>query len=442
MKSLAYPACLLFAACAAPLPETPSAPPAWVHAPAGGTALSASWWQAYGDPSLASLIAQAWAENPDLASALAKTNAARADRQQALAMLFPTAGAATGFVTGNEKNRATGGMIERIDPWQSEAMFSWELDVTGKNRARLRAAQAREAAAWARFQGVKLMLATEVAAARFESILLGEEAALLREQAAAENEALRLTRSLADSGLADSAELAVRDADAQSFLRMAEDVDRQQTLARLRLDRLTGGRARAAGRHTALRVPAAPQRLPADAFAQRPDLIAAEAEVRAAFEIAHAARLDMLPSLSLTAGADGGRNSLRNRFEMWTASAGPRLEIPIWDPARLAAVPRNRAEAGMAAADYRSTALKAIEEIEGGYVNFRSRIKQHSSADREAASRHKALTDAEARRKAGLISMIQATEQRHAYYEARRNSIRLKIRVLNDHLRLVRALGG
>jgi len=441
MKSLVYLPCLLLVACTAPLPDTPSAPPAWVHASTGGTALQSNWWQAYGDPSLALLIAQAWAQNPDLTSALAKTKAARIDRQEALAMLFPTAGAGIGFVTGYEKNMATDGVRERLDPWQSEAMFSWELDVTGKNRARIRAAEAREAAAWARFQGVKLMLATEVAAARFESVLLGEVASLLREQAAAEKEAYTLTRSLADSGLTDSADLAEREADAQSFLRMAEDMDRMQKLAGLRLDRLTGGRAQAGGR-PAYRVPSAPQRLPAEAFARRPDLIAAEAEVRAAFEIAYASRLDLLPSLSLTAGADGGQSSLRNRFQMWTASVGPRLEIPIWDPTRLAAVPRNRAEAEMAAADYRSTALTAIEEIEGGYVNFRSRVRQHASAERESASRRVAWTNAESRRKAGLISSIQATELRHAYYEARRNSIRLKIRVLNNHLRLIRALGG
>ncbi len=419
------------------------APPAWVHAPVSSGALGGGWWRSYGDPALDELIRRGWSRNPDIEALVARAGAARADRLEALGMLFPKAGAALGWGVNREQSRMTMFEPEDMEAWTGEAMVSWELDLTGKRRAMLSAAKDREAAAWARLQGARLMLATEIAAARFEAAILTEEIGLLREQVTSERESLRLTQSLADAGLANSADLAERDADAQAFNRRAEDLERQLALARLRLDRLTGGHgdvpARPAG---SLRVPEAPHRLPAETFASRPDMIAAEAEVRAAFSIARAARLNLLPSLSLAAGAEGGTDSPTQRFRTWMATAGPRLEIPIWDPERLAAVPRSRAEAVAAAADYRSTALNAIEEIEGGYINFRSRVSQLRSAEREAQTRRRAWDDARSRFESGLISSIEATEFRHSYYQARRTSLRLKLRTLNDHLALVRALGG
>jgi outer membrane protein TolC len=182
--------------------------------------------------------------------------------------------------------------------------------------------------------------------------------------------------------------------------------------------------------------------VPAEVFARRPDLIAAEADVRAAFSIEHAARLDLLPSLSLAAGAEGGADSPSRGFRTWMVTAGPRLDIPVWDPARIAAVPRGRAEAAAAAAAYRAAALDAVEEIEGGHVNLRSHLTQWRSAEDEVAMRRRAWSDAQSMFGSGLISSIEATEFRHSYYEARRVALRLKLRALNDHLLLVRALGG
>jgi len=434
---------LLLVSCAVPVAELPSPPPAWVHEPARGGAVSGDWWHAYQDPALAGLIRQAWASNPDLDALAGMAAMARAERMEALAMLFPKAGLDVGYGANREQSRMTMRRPERMEAWTGEAMLAWELDLTGKRRAILSAANDREAAAWARVQGARLMLAGEVAAARFESLVLADEIVLLREQTAAELESLRLTRALVDAGLASSADLADRHADAQAFVRMTEDLERQQALTRLRLDRLAGGRAGAAGgTAAALRIPEPPRRVPAEVFARRPDLIAAEAEVRAAFAIEHAARLDLLPSLSLAAGAEGGADSPSRGFRTWMTTVGPRLEIPVWDPARIAAVPRGRAQAAVAAAEYRAAALNAVEEIEGGHLNLRSHLRQLQTAEGEVAMRRQAWSDARSKFESGLLSSIAATEFRHSYYDARRVALRLRLRALNDHLVLVRALGG
>lgn len=434
---------LLVVSCAAPVAELTPAPPAWVHAPAAGGGISGEWWNAYGDPALGGMIQRAWSENPDLDALVGMAGRARAERMEALGMLFPTAGLNVGYGANREQSRMTMFRPERMEPWGGEAMLAWELDLTGKRRAILSAAKDREAAAWARVRGARLMLASEVAAARFEALALAGEISLLREQTAAELESVRLTRGLVEAGLATSADVADRTADAQAFARMTEDLERQQALTGLRLARLTGGRASgSASRGVVPRIPETPQRVPEDVFASRPDLVAAEAEVRAAFAIEQAARLNLLPTLSLAAGAEGGADSPTGGFRTWMTSVGPRLEIPVWDPSRIAAVSRGRAEAVVAAANYRSTALNAVEEIEGGHINFRSHLRQLRSAESEEEARRQAWSDAGSLFASGLISSIEATEFRHSYYAARRVVWRLRLRALNDHLALVRALGG
>lgn len=439
----AYLLPLLLAACAGPVAELSSAPPAWIHAPAAGAPIRDGWWRSYQDPELDGLIRKAWSSNPDLDALTGRAMIARADRTEAFGRLFPSAGLNVGYGIEREQSAVTGFRPMKMEPWQGEAMLSWELDLTGKRRAILSAAKDREAAAWARLQGGRLMIATEIAAARFEATVLAAEMVLLREQTASEQESVRLTRSLIEAGLASSADLADREADSQAFIRITEDLQRQQALVRLRLDRLVGGAAVSPVPGVdSLRIPQAPSRISVDVFAMRPDLIAAEAEVRAAFSIAQAARLNLLPTLSLAAGIEGGTQSPTREFRTWMATAGPRLEIPVWDPARIAAVGRERAAASVAAADYRSTALNAVEEVEGRFIDFRSHLKQMRSAEIEVGTRRQAWEDTSSRFESGLISSIAATQLRHSYYEARRILLRLKLRALTDHLALVRALGG
>lgn len=442
MKLTPVLAALLLAGCATSVPEGPAPPPAWVHAPTGSTSLSGSWWRSYGDPKLDRLIREAWSRNPDIEVALRRVEVARADRFEAMARLFPKAGLALGFREGREQDRSTGFRPVDLDPWAAEGGISWEIDLTGRLGARVAAAKAGEAIAYARWQGVRLLVATEVCAARFESSLLGEEIRRQQDQLRAEAEVAKLTDELLERGLISTAEHSARVGDLESLRREISELQRLQESARLRLTRLLGGGGGVSVGDADVKVPATPSKVPAAVWQSRPDLIAAEAEVRQAFALQDSARLDLLPSLSLEAGGGFAGSSLRGDFSQWTAGVGPRLEIPVWDTDRIAQVKRSKAEAARASANYRSAANQAVEEIEGAYVDLARYRAQLFSLEREAAVKRQAWRDAKSKGGAGVDSEVKVTELGRAFRDTAVLETRMRLRVLDAHLRLIRALGG
>lgn len=433
---------LLLASCAATIPPASDAPPSWAHQPSSGSALRADWWKAFGDPALDDLISRGWNSNPDIEAALQRVETARADRFEAMAAFFPKAAISAGFREGREQNRMTGFRPDDLEPWVASGDLSWEIDLFGKRRAGIASAKSAEAAAHARWRGTRLLVATEIALARFEELALGEEIAIQSRQLASEKKNVEMTEALFQQGLISTNERAAAIASAEDAHRILSELDRQRGLARLRLTRLCGGDAGSYPGSGTPRIPRSPAKSPASVWGSRPDLIAAEADVRAAFAAADAARLDLLPTLSLGAGGNLGSQSLTGQLRTWELSAGPRLEIPIWDPSRIAATKRGNAKAAEAAANYRSTALQAVEEIEGSYLSFERRKSQFSSIERESESARTAWLHAQELTRHGQGSFAQENQAARRYRDTTRNAARLRLQALNDYLTLIRALGG
>ncbi len=115
-----------------------------------------------------------------------------------------------------------------------------------------------------------------------------------------------------------------------------------------------------------------PAGLPSELLERRPDLVARDRQVAAAFNRAQAARAARLPSLSLTGVLGGASSSLLNLLNpsniAW--SLGANLLAPIFDGGRHQAdVDISTAQQEQALAAYASTALKAFQEVETAIAN-------------------------------------------------------------------------
>ncbi len=433
---------LVLVGCASQPPESTGPPPAWINAASSGPALSAQWWKGFGDPQLRSLVQRAWRQNPEVEIALHQVEAARADRFEAAANFLPKAGISLGLRSAREQNRDTGFRPEDMKPWTAEGGISWELDLFGKRQAQWRAAKAGEAAAYARLRGMRLLVAAEVCAARLEQNLLTRELGLQQEQLNDESEATELSRQLLDKGLISSADHARRISDMEDLERRVHELMRLRENARLRLARLLGGDKAPAPLSDGFNLPAIPTRVPAEVWQQRPDLLAAEAMVREAFAIQDSAKLKLLPTLSLGLGGSLASSSPRGGYEVWMASVGPKLDIPIWDPSRIAQVRRSQAGAAEASARYRATSDRAVEDIETAYNDCTHHRHHMESLEREASAKRKAWQDSQAKHRAGLESTIQRTDLGRSYANTAIMATRMRIEALHAQLRLIRALGG
>ena len=417
----------------------------WSHAPLWARAsLHQDWWKSFRDSSLNSHLTSALARNPDLRVLKTRLERARAQTAQARASAWPSINLGSGFVLGREQTRLTRFSPTDLEPWAGTGSVSWELDLFGRLRANTQSAREAEQATFWDLHAGRLLVATNVTDAYFRILRLNEERSLVADSIAANGKIVEVLRERRQAGLISETELLRQKAEHESLTRSLLDLDRLRGLAHLQLETLCGGNSGSrTSRHlSAIRTPPLPIRTTSAVIARRPDLLAAEARLRSAFQIEESARLHLLPSLSLGAGASGEGSSLLSGFRDWIASAGPRLDIPVYDPHRLASVEVRRAATNEAAALYRRATLLAFQEVEESYLNLTSRYRQMQTAHREVKALEEARHNTLATFDKGIVSQIELLESERRSLEGRRQKLALRHALLRDHLALIRALGG
>ena len=417
----------------------------WRHAPAwANAALQQDWWKAFHDAHLNSRIESALSRNPDLRVLGTRLERARAQTGQANAAFWPTITLGTGLLTGREQDRSTAFSLKDLQPWASSAAVSWEMDLFGRISAMAKSAREAEQAAFWELQAGRLLVATEVAGAHFRILRLNEERSLVADSTAANQMIVLVLREREQAGLISKTELRRQEAEQERLSRGLLDLDRLRNMAHIQLETLCGGQQLAHTAHalSSVQTPSLHGRKTSAVMSRRPDLLAAEARVRSAFQLEESTRLQLLPSLSLGAGASGAGGSLVSGFQKWSTSAGPRLDIPIYDPNRLASVKVRRAATNEAAALYRRAALQAFQEVESSYLNLTSRRLQLKTAEQEVAALEEARQNTLDTFKEGIVSQVELLESERRNLEGKRQRLALRHALLRDHLGLVRALGG
>ena len=417
----------------------------WRHAPSWARAsLRQEWWKGFGDSSLNSHLATALSRNPDLDILGNRLERAQAQTHQARAAGWPSIRIDSGLLLGREQSRVTGLSPMDLDPWANSASFSWELDLFGRIRAGTQAArQAEQAALWD-LHGGRLLIATRVTEAYFRILRLNEERTLISGSVSANQMILTVLRAREKAGLISKTTRLRQEAEHENLARALLNLDRLRDLALLQLETLCGGDSLPlpALHLSAIPSPPLPARTSSAVLAQRPDLLAAEARVRSTFQLEESIRLQLLPSLTLGANSRATGSSLLAGFRQWIATAGPQLEIPIYEPSRAAEVKVRRAATNEAAALYRKRAITAFREVEASYLNLGNRHRQLEAAQREIRALEEARQNTLATFENGLVSQIELLESERRSLEGKRQELAIRHTLLRDHLALVRALGG
>jgi len=320
-RLIAAAAALSVAACsAAPPYARPAVPvpadykgaagwqPAGLPVPAAG-----AWWQIFRDTTLDGLEARIDADNANLAAAAARYQQARALIGQARADRFPAIDAGVDAV----RERVSAGRplasngAATYNSATIGASLSYELDLFGRVRASVAAAEANEAAGAADVAAVRLGLQAQLAATYFDMRALDARIALLRETVAAFQRAFTLTDTRHGGGIASGIDVSR----AQNQLSSA-----RAELSAVAIDRSRDEHAIAVlvGEPPAafaipvvaaqVPPPAIPAGLPSTLLERRPDIAAAERRVAAANARIGVARAALFPA-SRWARAPGSRRA-------------------------------------------------------------------------------------------------------------------------------------
>lgn len=398
------------------------------------------WLASFHDPALEKLVAEAIAYNPDLKVAAARVEAAEASARAAGAALFPqvnVAGRGGGKLSGDNSGLEAFGLFA-----------SWELDLWGRVRA-------GRAAATAQYESSVLdaLYAREsIAALVAKSWFLAREAAVQRAIASdmvASSESLaELSRDRLRVGKADDLEVAQADASVLGY----RDLVLQADLARanaLRAIEILAGRYPAAQIDPGRTLPPLPEPVPAGLPSQllerRPDVVAAERRVAAAFYRTHEAKAARLPRISLTAGVSSVSSELFVLKErdnpVW--SVGATLLAPIFTGGALEAqVDVRNAEQKAAVAEYGRIGARAFDEVEGALSASYNLDQRAQVLARAVEANQRALGFARVRYDVGSGDQRGVQQQLLALSAARTSLARVQSERLIQRVNLYLALGG
>ncbi|MBT8036831.1 MAG: TolC family protein [Verrucomicrobiae bacterium] len=386
-------------------------------------------------------MAAAFAHNPDLAVIAARLARADAQVASARASSIPTINLGLGHRDGRKREADFGPYA--LAPWESRGQFSWEIDLSGRLRATTRSARhARDAAFWD-VHAARLQLASRIAATRFNLYRFNTEIALLKQSTGASQETLQALRARANAGIIATSTYHRQQAEHEKFTRQLVGVNRLRDITVVQLRTLVGGTMVSGTTRRQLPSPRDPSPLPLPQLLKAsPTLLAAEARVRSAFQLEKSAKLDLLPSLRFKVSATGAASSLTRPYQVWQHQVGPSLDIPIYDPTRLAKIKLRRAETQSAAAQYRSAVLTVLGEVDQARISMQSRREQLRIVQRELASMQETRRYAAAQLKAGVTSQIEYLDTERRWLDAKRSEAAIQQALLIDHLHLIKALGG
>lgn len=324
------------------------------------------WISTFHDPALDALVREAIAHNPDLRVAAARVEQAGQYLVIAHSALKPSLGI---FGTGGAKSGGGGDTSSALQGALLAA--SWELDLWGRLRYARNAAREDLAAARAELEFARQSIAASTAKAWFSATQLSLDATVAADMVTSARELTSLAEQRARVGAGTDADVAIARASEQQ----SEDSLQQILLARgqaLRALELLVGRypaAEIAARAELLDRPGPVSAgLPLQMLERRPDVIAAERRVAAAFNRVGEAKAARLPQLSLNASFGAFASDileLKEDFENPTSGIGARLLAPIYQGGRLTAQVEIRTlQQKEAIADYARVALRAIGEVE------------------------------------------------------------------------------
>lgn len=409
------------------------------------------------DKGFRALSAAALESAPSLAEAIARVEAARAGASRAGSERLPNI-AVDASVDRRRSNPSQFGsnvpsaiQFDREQTGYSTNLTArWDADIFGSLKANERAAIARLDAATATAEAVRIALVSEIAASVIDWRTLDRRRESLEQDLAEANRLVAITSERVSAGLlAGFNNLRIKATASQSETRLAAlRSERARLLGRLVL--LTGLDAQQV--ETALaqgggepQLSPAPPSLPSDLLANRPDVLAAAAELAASDADLAAAARKRFPRISLSATLGLLAFNLDNLFDDESSiyNLGAGIAAPLIDFGRIQSEIDGAAANKQAAfAAYRGAVFTALADSETAYGLVDAADGEAMAAIRESEELARVADLAETRFEAGLEDSLALLEARRAADSSGERAAASLGRARRARVLLWQALGG
>ena len=440
----------------------------WKQSQPGDAFSKGRWWEVYNDPALNALEDQVSISNQNVVAAEAQYRQAKAAVSVARAALFPTltgsagitvggsgsggftpTGAGSGFTpTGTSGNSASSGGSSVHTIYNLPFNVAWEPDLWGNIRRGVSANAATAQSLAAQVANAKLLYQAELAQDYFGLHGLDGEADLLTHTQASYEEYLTLTRNRFNAGIASDLDVAQAETQLYQVQSQLVDLGVQRAAFEHAIAILIGkppAELTIPAQTLNTPPPPVPVGLPSELLERRPDIASSERQVAAANEQIGIAMAAFYPALTLTGGAGLQSTSLAKWFT-WPSrfwSVGPQLAETLFDAGRRhGLVAEERAAYDATVANYRQTALTAMQQVEDNLAALRILEAEADKVEETIGAADRALDVSTAQYKAGTASYLTVITSQAAVLGAEVTGVTLLTRRLTASVLLIEALGG
>jgi multidrug efflux system outer membrane protein len=437
-----------------PQPQNWQSPVPWQTATPLDSLSKNAWWKVFGDSELDQYEDRALANNQTLRAATARLAEARAFARVTSSGLYPELDAGVSAQRQRlSANRPTNGArITRSAVTQSTFSIpftlSYEVDLFGRVRRSLEAANASLQASAADLENVRLLVSSELAADYFQLRELDAEMAVVQKAIDFEKSGLELVEKRhaggAVSGLDVAQQQTVLDA-AYAQLALLQQQRAQFEHALAVLQGLAAPEFTAPVRALNTQPPAVPVSLPSELLQRRPDIATAERQVASANAQIGVAKAAFYPSFFLNGGA-GFLSSdivklLNGPSAVWS------LGLSAMEPIIAGGRNRARFEGVKAAydedvANYRETVLTAFQQVEDALSGLNALATASESQLRAVSAADRSLNLANARYTGGLVTYLDVITAQEQLLANERLATQIQGQRLVTSVLLIKALGG
>ena len=414
----------------------------------------AGWWHGFQDPVLDGLIYRASSQNLDLREAALRIFQARAQRGTVRADLWPeltqdgaysrTQSSGAGIAMGG-----FGGMI--TDQWSLGLNGTWEIDVFGRLRRLVEAADADVAVTIEDYRDTLVILLADVATYYVDARAYQRRLGIARENYNLQRRTLELTEKRFQAELVGELDVAQARANVESTAASIPslEVGYQQAVNRLsvligcppgEVDPLLAAPAP---------IPDPPEEIaigiPAELLRRRPDIRRAEQEIAAQTARIGAAIGEMYPKFTILGSFSLDARDFSRLFaeDAIGASVGPAMQWNLLNFGRLRCnVYVQEALQQQYQVRYQAVVLKAAEEVDNALVSYdRQRQRRVHLAEQVAANR-RAVELSQQRYMGGDVDFQRVLDSERSLLEAEDQLAASDATVATSLIQLYRALGG
>jgi NodT family efflux transporter outer membrane factor (OMF) lipoprotein len=420
--------------------------------------IDSAWWKSFRDSKLSSLVERLVAQNLDLKTAAERVIQSVALRQVAASQGQPHI---EGQSLTTYNRQSPNGPLSLLTPAPGApldyALFrdgltsSWQLDLFGRVRRAVEAADANALAAVENRHGIALAAVAELAQSYMQLRGTRNRLEIAKRNLRLAEQNVDLVNERFGGGVATTLDLAQARAQQASIAATLPPLRTQEAELINAIGLLLGDAPRAleAELHRSQILPRVPRKvpvgLPGTLVRRRPDVREAEARLHEATAQTGVAVASFYPDVTLNGAVSVESLRLTNLFSPTSTAfaVGPSISIPIFEGGQLRGVLALReSRQREAAIFFQKKVLQAWKEVDDAVTAYREAQRRRADVARSVTENQTALQAARQRYSEGAINFLNVTTTQAQLLQSENDLADSDKQIATDLVNLYRALGG